>query len=41
MKTTRQVKDLETIKNYVNKCMKLDITTPIRQRSYVNGRARD
>jgi hypothetical protein len=39
MKTTRKVKNLITIKDYVNTYMQLDITKPVRQRSYVYGRA--
>ena len=39
MKTTREIRDLETIKDYVNRYMQIDISSPIRQRSYVYGRA--
>ena len=39
MNRTRQVNELETIKEYVNSSLKIDITDGRRQRSYVYGRA--
>mgnify|MGYP001166345672 FL=1 len=39
MNRTRQVKELETIKEYVNSALKIDIKDGRRQRSYVYGRA--
>ena len=39
MNRTRQVKELETIKQYVNTALKIDISDGRRQRSYVYGRA--
>ena len=39
MNRTRQVKELEMIKEYVNSALKIDIKDGRRQRSYVYGRA--
>jgi len=39
MNRTRQVNELETIKEYVNSSLNIDISDGRRQRSYVYGRA--